>query len=543
MATCDLARMILGVDPDRVRRRVVLAPCWHPDSVGVVDSTPISVSADERVWDCCMDGEPFTYILGGVGAGLCADVVLALETTACEELLFLGSAGAISDRVLVGDIAIVDGSICAEGATRYFLGDSLSDSFGLLSAANKPLSDQIALEAERQCAFLGVALWRGIAVSVESIYMQGGFISSFQDMGASFVDMESSAVLAASQKIGISAAVVFCVSDNQLIGESLAELDDNKVSFRKSVRKDVMPGILSEFTRETSVTAVIPSFNGGAYICECVDSLLKDAPAGLEIILVDDGSTDNTGNIVDCYAAKHRCVRAIHQPHRGLSCARNAGLAAAHGEYIYFADDDDLPVSGFLGWAYQKAKCEGLDFLNFSFEAFCDDAELRENYAEHFIGAKRTVSIAEPVSGRELFVALVHSNEYYPVVWIQLVKRELLVRNSIMFHEGLLFEDNLYTLTVMLAAKRSVCITDVGYRKRFREGSITISPETEDKVNSFLFIFQEMTRVERREVNQAVKWAIQSELDAIEAQLSKRYKRLSEEQKKRVDWSLGEGGD
>ncbi|MBQ9021291.1 MAG: glycosyltransferase, partial [Eggerthellaceae bacterium] len=447
--------MILRIAPERVRRRVILAPCWRPESVGIENAHPVSAPESNCVWDCKVLGEAFTYIVGGVGAGLCADIVMALGSTPCEELLFIGSAGALDKRVSIGDIVAVDESICAEGASRYVVsGDVLKDTFGLKSATNRYLTSQIASAAKPSCDAVGVALWQGTVVSVESVFMQGRHVELFQSMGASFIDMETSAVLAASRVAGISATAVFCVSDNQLTGKHLAEVSDDEVAFRKSVRRFVMPDLIAEFSRRVSVSVVVPTYNGGAYLPECVNSLLKDPPTGLEIIIVDDGSTDGTEKVADSLAASSGSVRVIKQSHGGLSSARNTGLLAARGEYVYFVDDDDLPVSGFIKNAYEQAKRMSLDLFVFSFEPFCESDALKKKYAKHLNGKKRTVPVPGPVSGKELFTALTNNDEYYPVVWIQLVKKRLLVRNSITFIDSLLFEDNLYSLAVMSVAER-----------------------------------------------------------------------------------------
>ena len=89
------------------------------------------------------------------------------------------------------------------------------------------------------------------------------------------------------------------------------------------------------------VSVIIPIYRAEKYLNECVDSVLAQTYRDLEIILVDDGSPDNCGAICDDYAAKDSRVKVIHKENGGPSDARNAGLAIAHGEYIYFLDSDD----------------------------------------------------------------------------------------------------------------------------------------------------------------------------------------------------------
>lgn len=89
------------------------------------------------------------------------------------------------------------------------------------------------------------------------------------------------------------------------------------------------------------LSVIVPIYNTAAYLSKCLDSIIGQTYSNLEIILVDDGSPDNSGEICDEYAQKDARIRVIHQPNKGLSGARNSGLDMATGEYIAFADSDD----------------------------------------------------------------------------------------------------------------------------------------------------------------------------------------------------------
>lgn len=90
------------------------------------------------------------------------------------------------------------------------------------------------------------------------------------------------------------------------------------------------------------VSIIVPVYNAEQYLRYCVDSILGQSYSNLEVILVDDGATDGSAAICDQYAAQDRRVIVIHQPNGGIAKAQNAGLDAAHGEYIAFADNDDI---------------------------------------------------------------------------------------------------------------------------------------------------------------------------------------------------------
>lgn len=100
--------------------------------------------------------------------------------------------------------------------------------------------------------------------------------------------------------------------------------------------------ITGETVSPDLVSVIIPVYNSASYLRRCIDSILGQSYRDIEVILVDDGSTDSSGEICDSYSRKDSRVRAIHTPNRGVSCARNAGLASSNGSFICFVDSDDF---------------------------------------------------------------------------------------------------------------------------------------------------------------------------------------------------------
>ena len=93
------------------------------------------------------------------------------------------------------------------------------------------------------------------------------------------------------------------------------------------------------------ISVIVPIYNTEKYLKRCFDSILSSTYENLEVILVDDGSPDNSGKICDEYAARDSRIRVIHKKNGGLSSARNAGLDIATGDYVTFVDSDDYIAS------------------------------------------------------------------------------------------------------------------------------------------------------------------------------------------------------
>ena len=117
------------------------------------------------------------------------------------------------------------------------------------------------------------------------------------------------------------------------------------------------------------VSVIVPCYNVEKYISRCVDSLLAQEYPNKEIILVDDGSTDSTGEILDGYAAENECVIVVHQSNAGVSEARNAGLKVAAGEYVMFPDPDDYVLPDYISHPVEAIHQGGCDMVVFGFWA------------------------------------------------------------------------------------------------------------------------------------------------------------------------------
>lgn len=122
------------------------------------------------------------------------------------------------------------------------------------------------------------------------------------------------------------------------------------------------------------ISIIVPVYKVEKYLCECVDSILSQTYENFELILVDDGSPDNSGKICDKYAEKDKRIKVIHKENAGVSSARNIGLDNAKGEYITFIDSDDTVDKRYLELMYKKLEETKSDLCFCHFDRFGDDA-------------------------------------------------------------------------------------------------------------------------------------------------------------------------
>ena len=216
------------------------------------------------------------------------------------------------------------------------------------------------------------------------------------------------------------------------------------------------------------VTVVIPVYNSGSYLKECIDSVLSQTFSNISVILVDDGSNDDSGAICDEYAQEYGNVTALHKNNGGQSSARNAGMDAATGKYIYFLDSDDYLLEDAIEKLVDTAEEGYADVVFFEAESFYDDSfDNKEKMAFEYSRNKEYGT----ESGVDILKKLDDSDEYYVCVPLHFYKRDYLVSNNIRFEEGIVHEDDLFTAKVYLCnGLFSHCHYSL-YKRRIRSGS------------------------------------------------------------------------
>lgn len=210
------------------------------------------------------------------------------------------------------------------------------------------------------------------------------------------------------------------------------------------------------------ISIIVPVYQVEKYIRQCIDSILAQTFTDFELILVDDGSKDNSGKICDEYAERDKRIRVFHKENGGLSDARNIGLDNASGNYFMFVDSDDYISPDMTECLYKKIHKENADI------AVCNYRYVFENGEKDF----STENKAEVLSGKEIFYNRKNERNYgfWTVAWNKLYKAEAF--KNLRFRFGKYHEDEFWANDIYRPDIRVVTVSESLYYYRQREDSI-----------------------------------------------------------------------
>lgn len=213
------------------------------------------------------------------------------------------------------------------------------------------------------------------------------------------------------------------------------------------------------------ISVIIPVYNVENFLSKCIEDLLQQTYHNLEIILVNDGSTDSSPAICRRYAASDKRIKLINKTNGGLSDARNAGIHAAAGIFIAFVDSDDRIAPDFIEILYKSLESTGADIAECSFLKFSTDEEL-ELLTETAKKIVTPATVVDKLEGMKLLL----DEQLKQVVWNKLYRTSVL--GSIFFPVGKLNEDEYWTYRVLYNADKIAVINNKLYFYRQQAGSI-----------------------------------------------------------------------
>lgn len=267
------------------------------------------------------------------------------------------------------------------------------------------------------------------------------------------------------------------------------------------------------------VSVVIPMYNVGKYIEKCLTSLRCQTYKDLEIICVNDGSTDNTLSLAQKCAREDERIILVDKPNGGPSSARNAGIDAAKGEYIYFLDGDDWLETEAIEALVNCAQENQAELVLFNARTYFESEAVEaanKSYTDYY---RRKGTYEGVYTGENLFVELNRNWDFKPSACLLFIKREFLQEIGLRFYDGILHEDNLFTITLLQKAERVVLCNKVLYGRLLREASIMSSEKNWKHAYGLYVCRCEMLRAfGEKKFSFAYYKALKKYLDVIQAE-------------------------
>lgn len=214
---------------------------------------------------------------------------------------------------------------------------------------------------------------------------------------------------------------------------------------------------------------IVPVYNVEAFLEECIESILNQEYKNFEILLIDDGSTDNSGQLCDEYAKKYSCIRTYHKENGGLSDARNCGISHAKGNYLIFIDSDDWILEGCLEKFAAILEDDSIDVLVTRLvEVYGEDIRYKDKHFEKYL-------LNDFTRERAIEWIMKYSENSWPAPK-NIISTRLVKKNDLNFVKGRLHEDLDWTSNVCYVADKYAGCADAWYCHRMnRYGSITSS--------------------------------------------------------------------
>lgn len=234
------------------------------------------------------------------------------------------------------------------------------------------------------------------------------------------------------------------------------------------------------------ISVIVPVYNVKAYLLDCLESLARQNYPKLEIILVDDGSTDGSGVDCDEFAKKDPRIRVVHQENRGLSAARNRGIAEARGDYITFVDSDDMVAPDYVHYLFSLAAKYQAKM------AICALKEITVKGNKINYGAEYVEKV---MSTEETLGRMLREEGFTVVAYAKLYRKELW--EGVSFPEGSLHEDLGTTYRLVEKCPRVAYGAEPKYIYRKRENSISSSDFNDKKFDIITLTDEMCAEIER----------------------------------------------
>lgn len=236
------------------------------------------------------------------------------------------------------------------------------------------------------------------------------------------------------------------------------------------------------------ISIIIPVYNTEKYVKDAILSIMNQSIKDIEILVINDGSTDNSLQIIRELAKLDSRIRIFSQENKGSSIARNVGINKARGRYIYFMDSDDLLCKDALIKCYEKCVKNNLDFVFFDANILneMESFSLSYNYI-------RSDMIEDKIySGIDILIHLLETESYRAAVWLHFININFLKRINLIFYPGIIHEDELFSALLYIQAQKVGYIPIAFFSRRLREGSIMVQKYSYKNIEGYFTVLSHL---------------------------------------------------
>lgn len=238
-------------------------------------------------------------------------------------------------------------------------------------------------------------------------------------------------------------------------------------------------------------SVIIPVYNTERYLQECLDSVLSQGVDDVQIVCVNDGSTDGSLSVLEEYQVKDKRVIIISQGNQGLAGARNTGIKNADGKYILFLDSDDMLYEGALSEISQQLKQNEVQILLYDADCLYEREKTKDDdYKDDYYHRKK--SYGGPKRGQIMFAEQEENGDVCDSACLMAINRRWLLEKGMFFKQGMLYEDCLFAFQCFMMAEKMSHINRPLLIYRVREGSIMTSRPVYKNIKCRLICFYEI---------------------------------------------------
>ena len=277
------------------------------------------------------------------------------------------------------------------------------------------------------------------------------------------------------------------------------------------------------------VSFILPAYNVAPYLKDCIGSIEKQNVTAYEIIIVDDGSKDDTFRVAEEMVKYNPAIRVIHQKNGGVSKARNVGLNAAVGEYIAFVDPDDFYIEEFVNDFLTIARKYKLDLIRGQYR-ICEESTLTERGSKSFSNPDKVMS------GRKFLKHSLLENTLEVVPYLGLFRRRYLVDRGIFFPVGIGYEeDQIHLFQALLPSECRIMQKNIWfYAYRQHEASVTHNVKPKQIYDVVEVIKQEESELAKQKLSLKERIIFRKYISASFYQITALYPRLGKADRKAV---------